>query len=605
MNEIILFFKKDLENKTSFCINIKNKQENIKIKIEKAIEDIEILYFALLEKKISLIDFEKFIKTDVRKVIFDNKLTFIIETLAKLKEGQNLSFYFERFNNNICYLISDLNTHLYDKERNIISLEYEIIKRKNLLSKIDSTGKLTKPLDLDDFELINNFIEQADTSKIELLTEINLENAKAIERQIYTKKKKKKIPTVLQSEQEKPKQLSQDQKNIYEQAKTIINNQNINELTQIEKTYTDLLNEITSLKEFNELLEISDENEIKEKLIIIYMNSIINNITNENIIEKIEILKECITIYKKIQMDLQEEIEERKKKQAHFNSEIKKFEQICNEIDDDDEIIQSLTQKQINYLESFKNNVNKINNDKELKDEIDDTLKNVDLNITFLLLYEIITKLQKNIIEFKEDPTINNHKLLNNIIQLYNLYKEAKENYIKSTEKTIEKDNTRKENILIYLTNENITYAEDYILDSSNFNPNDVEGLIETLNHLRINTPSVIHAKARKVKPETKNCKKRRYRQSDYRIIYSQINQEIINSDSPVFLIITAGIKDNNDDKIYRYTNSHTKEIDAFLEKYNKLKNNPKEIKAFLEKNKQIEKELFEHLNQIKKERRK
>ena len=620
MGKLILQLKEKLQSNIKIKTNIISQDVDRTKYIQETIDTLEQKYYALMDFKISFDEFLKYLLSINNEIIFRPELNNIINATNKIKYAMNND------TNNIISLKENFDVELFvfvkrlkklKEQKNIkMSLYEQIIeKTKKIVNNISEDGSFKQPLDEEAKALVLEQLKYLKCDKLEFLKELLLEDTNAIKRALARKNYKKTKSIIINKQTpNKPIFTNNDDKELFEKAIQIIKNEDelIKTINEDEEIYIEELYNLTNKEEIKNTIEIMNSTESSIKLIVLGINNIIEKTSNENIEQNKDLIKYYIELYEKYNKKREQEQEYIKIYKEEYIKLHSKFEEIYEEIEEDyKNIFEKLSETQKNIILGCEINVEELN-DRTISD-YDNTLKKVGLDIQFLLLYNTYKNIKKLIEEYKENENeINILKKIDSlkeIIQLYEKYSKAKQNYVESMQTRVPEDEeqieTQKEdkNIVLYLTEDGeITYAQRFIENNEKINSTEFKQLLELIYKLKNDNLQLIHAQAKDVK-EQDNKKpkkgmhyKRRLRDGSMRLIFYQIDNSIFEG-KHVFLIVIGGKKQSDDTEIYKQANRLNGIIESFIEEFEKLKNaSEQEKQQFIEKHKKIEKTFLDSI---------
>lgn len=575
-----------LEEKEIKTTIIRNQSDRCKY-IDIIIEELENNFNKLMDKTITFEDFLKYIDNINPEIIFTTNTQKIKYTIKKILRATPEEKYplIKQFYNELAFLTNYLKKIDQSKKTQILLKEQELEKVIEHIDNINDEGNFIHPINentIDELKKIPCLMQiftYENTPKIYL--EISQKNIKAIKKQL------EKIAAKKQPEIKKD-----DDKTIYGTAKQILK-ENINKvgtLTETEKDYLEDLKNITNINEIEVAIELMQSQESSLRLIIYGLKNAIEQ-TNPKIIEL------YITLYKKYKVtDI--------KINKHLEDLINNFKELK---ENNDDLFSDLTKKQKLQLESFAT----IDNvDEKTLQEIDDTLKQDELNLEFLLLYNKYKKIIQKIDEYEEFEEIleddEKIKELKSILNEYKKYEEIKEKYVERTKLDQQLDKKEdNDNILLFLTDENnISYAQKHIEAEKQFGEAEANSIKQLLKELKTNNSTYIHTIAKKVKPDDSEYKRKRLAQGKTRLIFIQVSNKPLDTEKPVYLVITAGIKtDTLQAPVYIEANHLKPKVLEYIDKYtNNITNlTPEEKEHFIKYNKKLEQDLIESMTTMEK----
>ena len=594
-------------------LSISEKNEEI---IDSFLIDLENAFYALHEAKdcntyISALD-ELLKLINNNKIIRQEDYKYICISIKNIKiaidskKNEDIKKFSEALFKNIYIIVTNLKQKRKEEEKRIITLKEIITRLNNIIENINEEGEFKYPPDEMLIDIITNqMIHHTNLDTIELLHEITIKQQNAINREkakktakLIQERRKKTKKQTKQIEQPTTPQMNDEQQQVYNEAKKIIEKEleNIQEPDELEILFIkELYNENLTIEQLNSTIKDANSNECSLKFIIYGMQFQINNLNNANMQDNINLIKEYINLYKKYIKKINDE----KQIIDNLNNELKKLEEQIKSIilefeDYKEETIEKLTNTQKQLLLSFYEI--ELTTDEKTKKEIDETLKKANLNIEFLLFYNsyktieiLINQLKtRSIDKTNEEDLKNTINLIKQIIKASEILIKAKEEYInQSNENEHEnKSENQEENIILYLQDENgKTYGETRINGDTTINNTDHNALEYLEKMIKTYNSTQISMKSAPVLPKSDDYKKRRIKQGKMRIVFIILAKEIIKSDKDVYLIITAGKKNSDSHEIYEETNYLKSKVLNFIEKYKELQNaSQEEIMEFIKK---------------------
>lgn len=617
MENLTLQFKKEQESELKI-LKEKNARQKLRyIYINEIIKEIENKFHELMEFKIDFTDFLDFLYNINNEIIYKEVLYRLEKTTKiiineKTQDTNKIKKLYDMFYNEIRNILIELKRINHGKYNKILLIDHTIDEINHSIDFINDEGEITEPISIDTLDDIMKQIKYSKFNLIELMQEITLKNNNAIRTQLAKQnarkirerrnaKRKTKITSISLFD---PTTLTKEQKQIFDEAQNIIKNdfKELESINDIEEAFIDDMYKANNIEEIIQIIELMNDYNSSLKLLIHNIKQKINTLDEKNANNNIEIIKSNINLYKKYKIKYKQEQEENKKMQDEINTLKNELNEILEEINEDKEnIIDKLNTKQITSLLSFQEIDTNIED--EILNQINETLSKEELNVEFLIYYNSYKEITKKInkyMELKENyKTKELLKKIREIIKEYETYKNTKNNYIEKIDFDEELEQENEKNIILFLTDNNeITYAQHHIESLDPLTPTEYNSLIELIDKLKINSSTYIHTIARNVLPKDDNYKKRRIRKGNLRVVFYQINNKLINTEKPVFLIITAGRKISSKYQIYDQAN-HLKEnvleLVKTLEKYDE-----KQINEFIEKQKEIEKNFYKNINNNK-----
>lgn len=629
MENLILQFKKEQQ----FELNIENnKNARQKVRyayINETINTLKDKFHELMELKIEFSDFLTFLKNIDNEIIYQDVLNRMIKITAEIithlnnKENENpekLKKLIDIFYHELKYLIINLKRINHGKYTKILLLDQSIEEITKSIELIDNNGEFSEPINTKTLVSLLKQIKYSKINIMELMQEITIKNNKAIRNQLARqnaikirerKQAKRKLKVTTTESTFNTTLLNEEQKQIYNNAKQIIETElnKLEPINKIEESFISDLYLMTNLDEIKLTIELMSDNYSSLKLIIYGLKHKLDTLSEKNLEQNLHIIKEYLKHYKDYKNKIKEEQEENLKNQEEIEKLSIELDKIINEITEDHEnIIEKLTDNQLNILLSLQDI--DANTDDETLNQINETLKKVDLNVEFLIFYNIHKELYKNISHYNELNSIykitEKLKKIKEIIKEYENYTNAKDNYIETVEYDEELNEidqkqatNQNQNIVLYLTDNNqITFAEKYIKDYDALSQTEYNAVLELINKLKTHNSTYIHTIAKNVLPKDENYKKRRLRKGNIRLVFYQINNKVLNTDKPVFLIITAGKKFSLSSPIYDQANHLKSKVLEFIKNYTNTLNNTDEqkIETFLNEQKHIETTFLENI---------
>ena len=584
MENYLLKIKKALLEENTIKRTIIRNQTTRCEYINILIKELEDNFNKLMAGEITLQDYLNYIKNIDPDIVFTTSTEKLKYTIKNIIYKEDKPYAVKQFYNELALLISYLKKISQSKKTQILLKEQELEKLTEHIDNINDEGNFIHPINENTINELRNFpcliqiFNYDDTAKIYL--EISQKNTKAIKKQL------EKIA------QKKQPEIKSDDKTIYGTAKQILkeNLDKIGTLTETEKDYLEDLKNITNIDEITTAIELMQSQESSLRLVIYGLKNAIEQ-TNPKIIEL------YIKLYNKYKI-------ETKTTNENLESLTNKFKELK---ENNDDFFNDLTEQQKLQLQAFENIDNV--DDKTLQ-EIDDTLKQYELNVEFLLLYNKSKRLTTKIEDYEELEEIlddeEKEKELKSIIAEYEKYEEIKQKYIeraKLDQQLETKEND--DNILLFLTDENnLTYAQKHIETDKQFGEYDANSLKQLLKELKINNSTYIHTIAKKVKPDDADYKRKRLSQGKTRLIFIQISNKPLDTEKPVYLVITAGTKTETlQAPVYIEANHLKPKVLEYIDNYtNNIGNlTPEEKENFIKENKKLEQDLIENITTMEK----
>lgn len=621
MENQLLSLKKTLLEELETKKSIINAQKERTTYIELIEIQLEQKYYELMEKQISFYDFNKYIKSINQNIIYKyitENIEMITYRLSKEQQYNNTNpKSVEKFYIELGKLMFSLKDIKQQKNTQILIKEQQIEEINQIINNIDENGKLINPLTSNQVDILKKNaikIYKDDKQYQNIFLAITLLNNQAIKERLTKlnaqkiRQNRKRITQPIKQTIEKniPPTLDNNQQQIYDLAKKIIE-ENINIINipnETEETYIEELKNETNITEIKTAIEIMANSENKIVLIIYGLKQKLETLKQETLEQDFKIIKTYINEFNK-NIENQQEQQRIKQKQEQqlkiiYNDYLEIKDTIENEV-----IFEELTNIQIKSLESLGD----IKDESEdiLKD-IEETLKKVELNVEFLILYNKYKEIQNQLKEYEEFEEIlepqEKQKQIEQIIKEYKKYENIKNNYLQKEQIENTKQEEKEENILLYLTDENdITYAQKQIEDGKQFSEIDYYQLKQLIRELKENNFSYIHAVAKKVKPYEPDYKKKRLSQGEMRLIFIPLSNKPLETEKKVYLVICAGTKtETNNAPIYDAANHLKRKVIEFTDAYKEQisKKTKQEKLAFIEKNKQIEQTLLNNVDPTK-----
>ena len=585
MENYLLKIKKTLLEEIAIKKTIIRNQTTRCEYISILIKELEDNFNKLMEGEITLQNYLNHIENIDSDIVFETSTEKLRYTIKNIMHKEDKTYAVKQFYNELALLISYLKKIDQSKKTQILLKEQELEKITEHIDNIDDEGNFIHPINENTINELRNFpclmqiFNYENTAKIYL--EISQKNTKAIKKQLE-KIAQKKQPEIIRS----------NDKTIYGTAKQIIkeNLDKIGTLTETEKDYLEDLKNITELREITTAIELMQSQESSLRLVIYGLKNAIEQ-TNPKIIELyINLYNKYKTINKTENKDLE-----------NLTNKFKELKE------NNEDFFNDLTEQQKLQLQAFEN-IDNID-DKTLQ-EIDDTLKQYELNVEFLLLYNKYKRLTTKIEDYEEFEEIldneEKEKELKSILNEYEKYEALKQKYIERAkldqQLETEKNN---DNILLFLTDENnITYAQKHIETDKQFGEYDANALKQLLKELKINNSTYIHTIARKVKPDDADYKRKRLSQGKTRLIFIQLSNKPLDTEKPVYLVITAGIKTETlQAPVYIEANHLKSKVLEYIDNYtNNIGNLTTEEKQnFIKNNKKLEQDLIESMATMEK----
>lgn len=585
MENYLLKIKKALLEEKAIKQTIIRNQTTRCDYISTIIKELEDNFDKLMGREITLQDYLNYIESIDNNIVFDKSTEKLKYTIKSIMYKEDKAYAVKQFYNELALLTNYLKKIYQSKKTQILLKEQELEKESEHIENIDDEGNFIHPIN-------ENVIDEL--RKIPCLMQIFNYNTTA---QIYLEISQKNTTAIKKQLKRIAQRKQQEQKDtnitIYENAKNIIANtlENIGSLTDTENEYLEELKKITNIDEIQTAIELMPSKESSLRLIIYGLKNAIETKQNTKVIEQ------YIKLYN--QYKITEKIE---------NKELDTlYEKYIELKENDDDLFDDLTEQQKLQLKSFET-IDTL--DEKIIQDIDNTLQQYELNVEYLLLYNKHNKIKNKIEDFEELEEIldDNEKIkeLKSIISEYEKYEEIKEKYIERTKLDQQlEDEEDDNNILLFLTDENDqTYAQKHIESEKQFGEAEANSIKQLLKELKTNNSTYIHTIAKKVKPDDSDYKRKRLAQGKTRLIFIQVSNIPLDTEKPVYLVITAGIKtDTLQAPVYIEANHLKSKVLEYIDKYtNNIANlTPEEKEHFIKYNKKLEQNLIESMTTMEK----
>lgn len=592
MDSLLLMYKKELVEEISIKENIVHQQLEKRDYISNILEELEDKFYDLMEQKIDLEDYLDYLENIDNSFIFESVLHNLIK---QVKININNSNYMNRFYNELYNLTLYLRKVVNSKNTDILLKQQQIGKLRKIVENISIDGDFINPISE---ELVSDLIQETRSVKcdiIDLMREINLKNNIAIKRSLARQHateirnfRKKEFKSDVQELKNEILNLSNDEREIFERAKEIVKKDMPDTITEEESLFIKDLYSAKKVDDIENILCLMNSDFSSLNLIVLGLkHQIESSQGNKNL----DLIKIYIDLYNKYIGKIDKLNEKNKKNQEIFYGLLQEFDDIVKVIDEDTEdIIKKLTDRQLTQLESFKG----IQINDENKEQLNSTLKTVDLSVEFLLFYVDYNELNSMISSFnRTDSNSENIERIKKFLQLYDHYKNAKQNYIDCEECTMSEDMNVDENIVLYLTDDdNVTYVQRQIETDESLNQAEYNALTSLIQKIKVCNSAYIQLASNKVSPYTRDYKKRRLKQQNIRLIFIQVNRKLTNSNKNIIVVITAGKKsDSKNAPIYSMANHLKEKVIQYIHKLETLSD--EEIQIIINNQKQIEEQLL------------
>lgn len=585
MENYLLKIKKALLEEKAIKQTIIRNQTTRCEYISTLIKELEDNFDKLMGREITLQDYLNYIESIDKNIVFDKSTEKLKYTIKSIMYKEDKAYAVKQFYNELALLTNYLKKIYQSKKTQILLKEQELEKESEHIENIDDEGNFIHPINenvIDELRKIPCLMQIFNyNTTAQIYLEISQKNTKAI---------KKQLERIAQRKQQEPKDTNIT---IYENSKNIIKNavENIGPLTDTENEYLEELKKITNTDEIQTAIELMTSKESSLRLIIYGLKNAIETKQNTKVI------KQYIKLYN--QYKITEKTE---------NKELDTlYEKYIELKENDDDLFADLTEQQKLQLKSFET-IDTL--DEKIIQDIDNTLQQYELNVEYLLLYNKHNKIKNKIEDFEELEEIldDNEKIkeLKSIISEYEKYEEIKEKYIERTKLDQQlEDEEDDNNILLFLTDENDqTYAQKHIESEKQFGEAEANSIKQLLKELKTNNSTYIHTIAKKVKPDDSDYKRKRLAQGKTRLIFIQVSNIPLDTEKPVYLVITAGIKtDTLQAPVYIEANHLKSRVLEYIDKYtNNIANLTKEEKEhFIKYNKKLEQNLIESMTTMEK----
>ena len=627
-NELLKFKKiliEEIEKKQQAIENLKKGMRS-----PEPLEKLEELYWELRSDKIDSYSFlAAALQLDLTK---DEKKKILLITQKIVEYNDQRSI--DQFDRKMSFLVSD-----YKRENNIISARIIDIERSismiiKLSQNIDENGHFIQSVN---DELIDEYINQITSLQLNVipLTHQMLKEqtrvakkqrieqiVRLIENKTKTIEKKTKIEEKKTEEKKQTPEIPKEYKEVLDKAKEILgilSNPNFDmNLDELETYFVeDLSDKTVDENKINETIKSASNETSRLKLIVHGLNYQISNINPSNINKSMNLIKLYLEHYNKCYTKLLDE----QNKEKLFNNEISimQNEIIKKENEIEEDILKQLDAEKIKNLDSYV----KVDFENMTEDErnlIEEGLGQFGLDITTLKLYKSYTILKNQISEtkifidmVKEEKSLEfltqveeKIELISDLVKQYTEAKRIYEEEQAERLEQIEEENISTDaldddgNILIYFENEDgKTQVEERIIADfkkfGEYTQTDIAVLNDSLKVLKEETSNNIYTNTDPIKPEDRTYKKRRVKKGDFRVAYLPLNGNILNTNKPVYLVISAGKKKSEHSDVFDDANYLRNKVLAFVKKYESLANADEQtISSFLERQKQHEKNIME-----------
>lgn len=543
----------------------------------------------------------------------------------------------EEFNRTIANISFGIKKRINDRTNEILSKErYSSLIRK-VSQCIDTNGNLIQGIN---DELIEECVKQIKFSKLDSLAiqlQILKEQTRIAKRQqiaqiireIETKSKelaKRNQQTKTREkepikENESPK-VSEQLKELLESARKIVDielNDSAQEqrnLSEIETLFVEELQNESLDKNTLERIIVNDADSdlCRIKFITYGLKYQLDNISEQNKNNAMNLIYLYVSYYEKYKKSLIDETQRQQEMNDKINTKVEMLTEIQEVYHPEKEMFEQLSEEKLKYLNSYLN----VELETDNSDEIRKTLETIGIDLNMLSLYksyvllnesvndllEILNMMREEEIQQSDMDLINSN--LSTIRELLSQFNTSKKIYEESKkideENPIPTKNETEENILIFFeTEDKKTQVEERVLDDNKkvrYSQADVNNLSETLERLRTNTPDDIIEYSDDLNKlvDTRGYKVRKFRDGQIRLVFLRLNSGALKTDKPVYLVITAGKKANDDLEMYECVGHLKGKVIEYEKKlYEKFENaTPIEIQEFFERQKKHEENIMD-----------
>jgi len=526
-------------------------------------------------------------------------------------------------------------------ENGNLKQEYYITLMKSVAQCFDEEGRIIRLISND---LINQCFRQIDYShlnKILLQRDIVIEQSHQLQRQRvaqiakiieekrkklskkYKTKKENRKPTVINTNE-----LFDDQKELLQIAQKIVKmelnevqpNEEM-ELDELETLFVEDLQSDDLTKEKLERIISEDANSdlCRIKFIVYGLSYQLENIKDSNLEKTLELIDIYVYSYKNYREKLIKYSDQQKEYSTFIEQSLRTLKYVIDTYKYIEKKFDNITEEQKQYIKSYEDT--KLND--ENIDDINKTLVNVNIDSSFITLYNTYKSFDNTIKDVLDQfESMKNERITNKdmsyiterleiIRELQKQLEEADSLYEEKQKSLAEQQDTKNimtqndDNILVFFELEDGTpQAEKRIIEDSKtfgrYRQSEVGELERLLGMLKTKRPEELKPpQSTYIKIGLGNYKgchagRRLSTNGVIRVAYEQISSDILNTDKPVYLIISAGKKVSNESNVYIDAIHLKNKVNEFIEHYKTFAHATKEEKeAFINKQRQNEERIM------------
>jgi len=610
--------------KQQYLIEIKKKR----MRNTDILKNFEDLYYKLNANQIDLYAFmgaafQLNFTQEEKRTILDITQKRIMDDSEKNKE---------LFNYKISSFISDFKkiNELINNDINEIKNGINTIKK--ISENIDDNGFLIQKISDEEIDKYINIIDSLNLDIVSLTQEMLKQQNRFMKKQridqIANQIENK--TEILSKKQAEEKKIESSNKTNYSQILstankilTFITESNYNlELDELESIFVEeLKNNKVDEEKIEEIMNSASSEECRMKFIIYGLKYQLENINQNDVDKSMNLIKLYIEKFGNCYTKLKNEQatntsitpEQFDKKIEEIKEEL--FE-IKNQIDED--IIKQLDSEKIEDLESYSRLIFENMNEREKK-KLDYFLEQSGLDFTTLKLYKTYVNLKGQIseteilIEMINEEKLTEFlpqaeekiKLISNLLKQYNDSKKAYEKEQINRTKSSQKINN---NIVVYFeTDDGITQVEERMMEDSKiygkYKPAELKNIEYLITLLKEGTKKEIDEKSKAIvqtklktnKSSDATFGRRISTSGSTRLAYKQIPSSVLNTDKPVYLVISGGKKMSDNSAVYEDAIYLSDKVNKFISEYESL-TTEEQKQSFMDHQQKLEKRLIEIL---------
>ena len=610
--------------KQQYLIEIKKKR----MRNTDILKNFEDLYYKLNANQIDLYAFmgaafQLNFTQEEKRTILDITQKRIMDDSEKNKE---------LFNYKISSFISDFKkiNELINNDINEIKNGINTIKK--ISENIDDNGFLIQKISDEEIDKYINIIDSLNLDIVSLTQEMLKQQNRFMKKQridqIANQIENK--TEILSKKQAEEKKIESSNKTNYSQILstankilTFITESNYNlELDELESIFVEeLKNNKVDEEKIEEIMNSASSEECRMKFIIYGLKYQLENINQNDVDKSMNLIKLYIEKFGNCYTKLKNEQatntsitpEQFDKKIEEIKEEL--FE-IKNQIDED--IIKQLDSEKIEDLESYSRLIFENMNEREKK-KLDYFLEQSGLDFTTLKLYKTYVNLKGQIseteilIEMINEEKLTEFlpqaeekiKLISNLLKQYNDSKKAYEKEQINRTKSSQKINN---NIVVYFeTDDGITQVEERMMEDSKiygkYKPAELKNIEHLITLLKEGTKKEIDEKSKAIvqtklktnKSSDATFGRRISTSGSTRLAYKQIPSSVLNTDKPVYLVISGGKKMSDNSAVYEDAIYLSDKVNKFISEYESL-TTEEQKQSFMDHQQKLEKRLIEIL---------